>query len=44
MAFGVLYLVTAVLFCSLGDNNIGGEGAVALAGALSVNKSITGLA
>jgi hypothetical protein len=30
----------AVLYCSLGNNNIGNEGAGALAGALKVNHSV----
>jgi hypothetical protein len=40
---GVLSLITTVLYCSLRDNEIGSEGAVALAGALQVNSSVTKL-
>jgi hypothetical protein len=44
----MLSLVTTVLYCSLGSNNMGSnnmgsEGAVALAGALEVNSSVTEL-
>jgi hypothetical protein len=35
--------MTNALYCSLGDNNIGTEGAVALAGALHVDTSVTTL-
>jgi hypothetical protein len=37
---GVLSLITTVPYCSLGSNNIGSEGAVALAGALQVNSAV----
>jgi hypothetical protein len=40
---GVLSLVTTVPYCSLWSNDIGSGGAVALAGALEVNSSVTEL-
>jgi hypothetical protein len=40
---GVLSSITTVPYYSLASNNIGSEGAVALAGALKVNSSVTSL-
>jgi hypothetical protein len=40
---GVLTLITTAPYRSLNHNNIGSEGAVALAGALEVNHSVTKL-
>jgi hypothetical protein len=39
--WGVLPLITTVPCCRVGSSNIGSEGAVALAGALQVNNSVT---
>jgi hypothetical protein len=40
---GVLFLIMNAPYCSLYRNNIGSEGAVALARALKVNSSLTWL-
>jgi hypothetical protein len=40
---GVLFVITTVPYGSLDSNNIGIEGAVALAEALEVNSSVTEL-
>jgi hypothetical protein len=39
----MLSLMTVVPYCSLGSNNIGSEGAVALAGVLEVKSTVTKL-